>query len=368
MGVKFKEIIIRSELDLKRLRGSIVAIDGPNLLMNLLNFATPNKDSNANFYNRSNLIIDRTQRVISHLYGLLYRINFLYSKDILPLICFDGKVSPLKRVETKDYLNDIRYARKQYEEAIKNNDKKKAKIIALSKEYLWPNVILEAKRTLSAFGVPFIDSPTSAESQCAYLVRERFADYSNSQDYDSLLFGCPKVIQNLSKSMRRKVHGKWRYIKIFPSVINLENNLNTLEISLFQLIDIAILIGTDYNNGIKGIGPKTALKFLKKYENLEKVIKKEKNDFSFSHLTPDMIQEIRKIFLFPEVIEKFDHLVWNFPNQNRINYLFCKDHHLNPERVSKFAEKLEQNFEDCISYFQTMKDQPKMIQKTLLSY
>jgi flap endonuclease-1 len=368
MGVKFKEIIVRSEFDLKRLRGSIIAIDGPNLLMNLLNFAFQNNKSNSNFYNQSNLIIDRTQRVISHLYGLLYRINFLYSKDLLPLICFDGKVSPLKRVETKDYLNDIRYARKQYQKAIEKNDKKKAKAIALSKEYLWPNVILEAKRTLSAFGVPFIDSPASAESQCAYLVREKFADYSNSQDYDSLLFGCPKVIQNLSKSMRRKVHGKWRYIKIVPSVISLEDNLNTLEVSLFQLIDIAILIGTDYNDGVKGIGPKTALKFVKKYENLETIIRSEKKNFKFTHLTPELIQEVRKIFLFPDVIETFDNLLWNFPNQNRIMYLFCEDHHLNPERVGKFTEKLEQSFEECISYFQAMKDQPKMVQKTLFSY
>jgi flap endonuclease-1 len=368
MGVKFKEIIVRSEFDLKYLRGSIIAIDGPNLLMNLLNFSYPKKGKSSNFYNQSNLIIDRTQRVISHLYGLLYRINFLYSKDILPLICFDGKVSPLKRVETKDYLNDISYAREQYKKAINNNNKKKAKIIALSKEFLWPNVILEAKRTLSAFGVPFIDSPASAESQCAYLVREKFADYSNSQDYDSLLFGCPKVIQNLSKSMRRKVHGKWRYIKIVPSIISLEDTLNTLEVSLFQLIDIAILIGTDYNDGVKEIGPKTALKFAKKYETLETIIRNEKKNFEFTHLTPELIQEVRKIFLFPDVIETFDNLLWNFPNQNRIMYLFCKDHHLNPERVGKFAEKLEKNFEKCISYFQVIKNRPEMVQKTLDSF
>ncbi|TXT60982.1 MAG: putative Flap endonuclease 1 [Promethearchaeota archaeon] len=368
MGVKLRDIILRSEIDLKQLKGSIIAIDGPNLLMNLLSFTIPANASTPNFYNQSNLIIDRTQRVISHLYGLLYRINFLYSKDILPIICFDGKVSPLKRKQTKDFLNDFRFAKRQYEKAIENQNKQMAKKIAFSKEFLWPNVIYEAKQTLSAFGVPYINSPVSAESQCAYLVQEKFADYSNSQDYDSLLFGCPRMIQNLSKSLRRKVRGRWKYIKIIPSVINLEDNLNSLKISRFQLIDISILVGTDYNEGVKGIGPKTGLKYIKKYGNLERLMKKERVNFEFDHLTPEMIKEIRKIFLFPEVISKFDDLLWNFPNQNRILYLFCEDHHLNRGRVSKFAENLEQNFESCLSYFQAMKDQPKMVQKTLLSY
>ena len=79
--------------------------------------------------------------------------------------------------------------------------------------------------------------------------------------------------------MKRKVQGKWKYRKIELMLINLSDNLKKLKINQFQLIDLAILIGTDYFPGIKGIGPKTALKLLKKYGSLETVLQYEKPNY-----------------------------------------------------------------------------------------
>lgn len=76
---------------------------------------------------------------------------------------------------------------------------------------MWQNIIQESKQRLGALGVPYIDSPASAESQCAYLVKKGIVNFPNSQDFNSLLFGCPRVIQNLYKSSRRKIQGKWQY-------------------------------------------------------------------------------------------------------------------------------------------------------------
>lgn len=148
---------------------------------------------------------------------------------------------------------------------MKSNSKTLARQIALSKEHMWQNIIEESKQLLGALGVPYIESPASAESQCAYLVKKRVAHYCNSQDFDSLLFGCPQVIQNLSKSLRRKVQGKWQYHKVHPVQIDLQKNLRNLSISLFQLIDIGILIVIDYIPSIHGIGPKRALNLIRKY-------------------------------------------------------------------------------------------------------
>lgn len=328
--------------------------------MGLFNFARKNPDGTY-----AGLILDRTQRPISHLYGLLYRINFYYTKKIFPIFCFDGRDSELKKIITKDRLNDFRFTQKWYEEAIKSGDKTAARQIALSKEYMWQNIILESKQLLGALGVPYMESPASAESQCASLVKEGIAHYSNSQDFDSLLFGCPNMIQNLSKSLRRKVQGKWTYTKITPLSVDLRKNLKKLEINQFQLVDLALLVGTDYFPGIKGIGPKKALKYIKNHKQIENVITSVNKKYDVSTLTTEVIKTVRKIFLFPEVNKSTEIFYWNLPNKPNVVDLLCKEHHLNRERVENNLEKLVSNYQKCRDYFLKLQDRPKSIQLTL---
>ena len=360
MGVKLQNIIVRKNIEFQDLKGRIIAVDAPNIIMGLFNFARKNPDGTY-----AGLILDRTQRPISHLYGLLYRINFYYSKDVFVIFCFDGKVSELKRVITKDQLKDFIFSERWYHEAIQGKNFELARQIALSKEYMWQNIIRESKQLLGALGVPYIDSPASAESQCAHMVQRGFTNYSNSQDFDSLLFGCPKVIQNLSKSLRRKVQGRWQYQKIKPVKIDLAKNLTNLRISIFQLVDIGLLIGTDYFPGIDGIGPKKALTLIRKYHTLESLILKEYRNHDFRDLTPEIIKKVRKLFSFPDVNESYNNLLWNPPNKSRIFFLLCEEHNLNKERVKNYLEKFEKNYEKCREYFIHQKKTPKKLQITL---
>ncbi|MFX0034252.1 MAG: hypothetical protein ACFE9I_01265 [Candidatus Hermodarchaeota archaeon] len=356
-----QNIIVRKEINFPELAGKIIAIDAPNIIMGLFSFARKNPDGTY-----AELILDRTQRPISHLYGILYRVSFYYSKNIFPIFCFDGKVSELKRIITKDQLNDFRFTQKWYKQAMKSGNTSLASQIALSKEYMWHNIILESKHLLGALGVPYIESPASAESQCAYLVRKKIVDFSNSQDFDSLLFGCPFVIQNLSKSMRRKIQNKWRYEKIQPLKIDLHKNLENLGITIFQLVDIAILIGTDYFPGIKGIGSKKALTLIRKYITLENLILKEHLNYDFGTLKPKTIKKIRAIFLAPDINENIGILYWNFPDKERILALLCQEHFLNKVRVLQNLEKLEHNYTKCRDYFKHQSKTPKKIQMKLL--
>jgi flap endonuclease-1 len=360
MGVKLQDLIGKKIVGYPELAGSIIAVDAPNIIMGLFNFARKNPDGT-----NAELILDRTQRPISHLYGLLYRINFLYSKKIFPIFCFDGRVSKLKRIVTKDQLNDFRFIQKWYKDAIDSGNRSIARKIALSKEYMWQNIILESKQLLGALGVPYVESPTSAESQCAYLVKQKIVRYSNSQDYDSLLFGCPLVIQNVSKSLRRKVQGKWKYTKITPVCINLKKTLRKLEISQFQLVDVGILIGTDYFPGIKGLGPKKSLALIKKHNQIENIIHQEQNKYDFSELTPDIIKKVRKLFLFPDINNSIEIFHWNYPNKSLVLKLLCEEHYLNKERVEGNLTKLSSNYEKCKDYFQKMENTSKSIQLTL---
>jgi len=346
MGVKLQDLVIRNAIDFSKLAGKIIAVDAPNVIMSLFNFARKNPDGS-----QAGLILDRTQRPISHLYGLLYRIKFFYSKKIFPIFCFDGLDSDLKKLKTKDRLNDFLFTERLYRSLLQTGNRENAKQIALSKEYMWPNIIKESKQLLGALGVPYMSAPASAESQCAQLVKNKVAHYSNSHDFDSLLFGCSHVVQNISKSLRRKVHGRWKYQKITPVTIDLKENLKRLGIDQFHLVDMALLIGTDYFPGIRNIGPKHAYKFIKKHRFVENVIIEEKENYDFSDLNSEVIARVRKIFLLPEVLMEYPNLSWNYPSKQHTLSLLCEDHHLNRERVETNLNKLAMNYEKCQVFF-----------------
>jgi flap endonuclease-1 len=161
------------------------------------------------------------------------------------------------------------------------------------------------------------------------------------------------------------VQNKWKYTKIEPQEICLQATLDDLGIDQFQLVDLSILVGTDYFPGVQNIGPKTALKLVKKHISLENVIAKEKDSYDFSKLSLELINNIRKIFLLPNVIESPINLYWNPPNKSATIEFLCKDHHLNIDRVSNNLDKLSSFFYACMQYYTTLKISKKSIQKTL---
>lgn len=359
MGTKLQGIIERKIIDFSRLRGKIIAIDAQNIIFSLFSFAFKN--------NRfaDNIMTDSTQRAISHLYGLLYRMNFYYTKRIFPIFVFDGREYDLKRKITKNIINDFNWTKKEYQRAL-SRDMKEARRIACGREFFWVNTIRESKALLNRLGVPLIESPSSAESQCADLVKKGIVNFANTQDFDTILFGCPKTIQNLSKTRKRKVRGKWVSEKINMLEINLMQNLDRLEINQFQLIDLAILVGVDYFKGVKGIGQHKALNLIKKYGTIENVIRNERNKYDFKQLTPEIIKKVRKIFIFPEVNKRIPTLYWNTPDKSKIYELMCEDHTLNKERVNNNIDKLMIQYEKCQKIFKNISNNPLTFQKSIV--
>ena len=126
-----------------------------------------------------------------------------------------------------------------------------------------------------------------------------------------------------------------------------------------------VFIGNDYFPGIKNIGPKHALKFIKDYRNLEKVIKYEKERYDFSSLSRETVMRVRKIFLLPDVLTQYDYILWSMPSEHQINTLLCEEHFLNRERVQNNLSKLIINFEKCRAYFQSNNANSFVVQKTI---
>ncbi|MEM3824316.1 MAG: flap endonuclease-1, partial [Candidatus Bathyarchaeia archaeon] len=261
MGVNLRDIVPKTVVRLEDLSGKSIAIDAYNALYQFLAIirqpdGTPLKDSSG--------------RITSHLSGLLYRTSNLVELGIKPIYVFDGVPPALKEAEIKRRMKAKEEALVKYEQALREGKIEEARMYAQATSSLKDYMAEDSKRLLDLMGIPWIQAPSEGEAQAAHVVKRGDADYCASQDYDSLLFGAPRLVRNVTISGRRKLPGKNVYIEVEPEVIELEQVLKECGITHEQLIDVGILVGTDFNpEGIKGLGPKTALKLIKEYGSLE---------------------------------------------------------------------------------------------------
>ena len=196
-------------------------------------------------------------------------------------------------------------------------------------------MIQQSKQLLTALGIPYVQSPSEGESQASYMVKKGDAYAVGSQDYDCLLIGSPRLVRNLTSADRRKLPGKEAYVKIYPKLIRLEPNLALMGINQNQLVDMAILIGTDFNEGVKGIGPKKSLDLVKKNSNIEKVLTIIK---PANPPTNEEIKEIRQIFLKPKITDDYT-LEWSEIEKENVLKILCDQHQFTRERVEPMLEK-----------------------------
>jgi len=280
-------------------------------------------------------LMDSKGRVTSHLSGLFYRtINFLEA-GIKPVYVFDGKPPELKSREISERMSAREEAKRKYEEAVAVGDIEAARMYAQMSAHLTSEMVEVSKRLLTSMGIPWVQAPSEGEAQAAYMVIRGDAWATASQDYDSLLFGSPRLIRNLAITGRRKLPKKEAYIEIKPELIELDSLLNGLKVTREQLIDIAILIGTDYNpDGVRGVGPKTAYQLIKTYGSLEKAIKTLPGA-----KFPVPPEEIRRLFLNPPVTSSYA-LEWSDPNPDKIVELLVKEFEFSEERVRSAIERL----------------------------
>jgi len=328
LGVKLREIVPKRAIKLEYLTGKTIAIDAYNAIYQFLSIirqpnGTPLKD--------------HTGKVTSHLSGLLYRTSKLLELGIKPIYVFDGTPPVLKSAEIKRRSKVKEEALIKYKKAIKEGKIEEARKYAQATSRLKDYMQEDSKKLLSLMGLPWIQAPSEGEAQAAYLTKKGEADYCASQDYDSLLFGTPKLIRNVTISGKRKLARRNSYINISPEIIELKKILTEYKITFEQLIDLSILIGTDFNPmGIKGLGPKTALKLIKEYGTFAKVLPHIKNNQI--QFDPKQIQEI---FLNPKITDNYI-LKWKEVDINGVIDFLCREKDFSEERVSKALIKIQE--------------------------
>jgi flap endonuclease-1 len=254
---------------------------------------------------------------------------------VKPVYVFDGIPPTLKAAEIERRKQVKIEAAARYEKAVAEGKPAEARMYAQAATSMKDYMLDDSQKLLRLLGLPWVQAPSEGEAQAAHMTKCGSADYCASQDYDSLLFGAPRLLRNVTISGRRKLPSKNVYVDVVPEVVELGKTLVECGITYQQLIDVGILIGTDFNpDGIKGLGPKTALKLVKQYGTLEKALPHVKN--ATFPVEPNCIREI---FSHPEVTDDYK-LEWKEPDAEGIIDFLCRQREFSDERVKKSLEKM----------------------------
>jgi len=316
MGVQFTKLIQGQKIELKDLENKKIAVDTFNWLYQFLSIIRQPDGSP---------LQDSQGRVTSHLSGLFYRSLKLMEAGIQLAYVFDGEPPKIKAVGEKR-RNTREEAKKEWEKALEEEDYEKAKKYAMRSTTLNKEIIESAKRLIEAMGLPCIQAPSEGEAMCSYICAKKDAYAVATQDYDSLLFGAPRIVRNLSLSQKTSE----------PEMVLLDESLKKLELNREQLISLAILIGTDYNpSGVRGLGPMKALQRVKDKKTTKKIFEDVVWDFE---VQPD---EIIDFFKNPPVCEY--KLGWKEPDAKKIKQIMCDQHEFSEERIDSALAKLREN-------------------------
>lgn len=317
MGVILTPIVQPLQITLTDLAGKTLAVDAHGELYQFLALirlrdGTPLKDSHG--------------RVTSHLSGLFFRTTRLIAEHQARLVfVFDGVPPPEKQAELARRRAIKAEFEKAREEALARGDLEDAYGKATMTSKLTREMAAEARELLGLLGVPVVQAPSEGEAQAAHMARRGDVWAAASKDYDTLLFGAPRLLRFLSVSGKEFLPSKGQFRPLIPEVIDLETQLAAWGISRESAIDLALLIGTDFNDGVRGIGPKKALALVQKYERIEAM--------------PDEIREavgdvvpLRTLYLSPAVTDDYN-IQFSEPDRDGVVRFLCDERQFSRDRV-----------------------------------
>lgn len=316
MGVDIGDIVVAHETPLEEVGGS-VGVDAYNALYGFL----------ANIRGRDGEPLkDSKGRVTSHLSGLLYRTANVYEAGIRPCYVFDGEPPDLKSDTVEKRKQRRQEAEKRYEEAARRGDEAAMLKHAQQATRLEPPQVETSVALLDALNVPWVEAPSEGEAQAVRMCEDGALDSVGSQDYDALLFGAPTLVRNLTIRGRG---GK----DLTPERIALEETLDELGLTRERLIEVAVLVGTDYNDGIHGYGPKTALETVREGD-FEEAVEQNPDEFGVD------VDAVKSLFLEPETAGDYD-VDWDTPDTDEVVSLLCDEHDFSRDRVTDAVGRIE---------------------------
>lgn len=330
MGVAIGDLLEREEISRSDLKGKIVAFDAYNVIYQFIT-TVRGRDGKP--------LTDMNGNLTSHLSGVLYRTAGFVEDGIKPVFVFDG-VPPELKAETLDKRREIREAaHEKWQLAMERGDTAEILKYSQAATKIDPQVVEESKMLLTMMGIPVVEAPSEGEAQASYMADKGDVDFVSSQDYDAFIFGAKSVIRNLTISGKRKLPGKSVYVDVSPEKVNLTQNLERMEITKDQFIDIALCVGTDFNKGIDRVGAKTALKLIKEHGSYEAILKAKGLD--------DQIERYaaaKEFFKNPPITDDYT-IQWTKPDKEKMIEFLCSKRDFSEERVTSAWQKINAAFE-----------------------
>jgi len=332
VGIKLKDQVdpVKKVITFDDLRGQKIGIDTYNYLYGAL-YATKGPGGQPLQFNN---------RVTSHVSFFFHKTMQMLELGIKPVYIFDGEKHFLK-FETMAERREAREAMKERaEQARKDGDLDLYYKLSTETQSVEAYMIDDLKELFTTFGVPWVQAKSEGEAQSAYMCAKGDLYGTASQDYDSLLFGSKVFLRNIYRGEKMHIRGK--EIKLDKERIFLSDVLENIGITREQLIDVAILAGTDFNQGIEHIGVKTALKHIKKYDNIEGVIDNLTNVREC--ITLSFANQVREIFLHPRVEPDYS-LRFKMPEFDKLSHLLVTKFGFAQNQVQSKLFSLHKNLE-----------------------
>jgi len=314
-----------TEVELKNLFGRKIAVDASMSLYQFLIAVRPDA---------INTLTDEAGETTSHLQGLFQRTIRMVVNGIKPAYVFDGKPPVLKTEELDKRREKREEAEEGKKEAIEVGDKESVSKFSKRTVKVTRQHNEEAKKLLRLMGIPVLEAPCEAEAQCAAMTKAGLVYATASEDMDSLTLGTPILIRHLTFSEARKMPIK---------EIHLNRALEEMKLTVDQFIDLCILLGCDYCDSIKGIGPVRAFELIKKYGSLEEIIE---NLDTKKYPIPENFDfvAVRKLFKEPEVMNTSQiELKWTDPDEDGLLRFLVNEKGFSEERVKNGIVKLKKS-------------------------
>lgn len=308
MGLPIRDLVTAQELPWDALAGRTLAVDGYNAVYQFL--ATIRQRD-------GQLFCDPNGHVTSHLMGVFYRTTSLLSEGVLPVWVFDGRPPERKAGTIRRRIAVKEKAEAQYQEALAAGDLETARRKAAQTSHLTRPMVEELTELLGALGVPVVAAPGEGEAQAAVMAARSTVWASASEDYDTLLFGAPRLVRGLAARGRTGSGG--------AQFIDRDALLNQLGIDADELIALGVIVGTDFNEGATGYGPKKALKAVQEHLGFTATMQKV-------GLDPTEAEAVAEIFRHPSSTD-VPTPVFGPVNEDALDRLLVQGHAFSEARV-----------------------------------
>ncbi|ELY87699.1 flap endonuclease-1 [Natrialba hulunbeirensis JCM 10989] len=309
-----RDIAVIEEVPFSEIEG-VVAVDAHNWLYRYL--TTTVKWTSSSKYTTA----DGTE--VANLLGIVQGLPKFFENDVTPVMVFDGGPSELKEDEIESRREQRQTYEEQLETAREEGDEVAIAQLESRTQRLTPTIQETSRELLRLLDVPIVEAPAEGEAQAAHMVRRGDADYVGSEDYDALLFGSPYTLRQLTS-------------KGDPELMDLEATLAHHDLTLEQLIDAAILIGTDFNEGISGIGPKTALSAISEHGDLWSVLEARGETLEYG-------DRVRALFREPNVTDEYEFETTLDPDIAAAREYVTEEWEVDADEVERGFERIEES-------------------------